>query len=822
MSGPRVLVLSHMYPRDHYPTGGIFVHEQVKALQGQGIEVAVLSGEPFWISSRAPATISRALKAWRNEPLRWRRWDGVPVMYFPYCVGGIFRDFIHSITYWQGANRVIEQVRARFPFDLIHAHTSFLDGYAAARIGKRLDRPVVLTEHTGPFSVLTRHAGYRHFTKAGVEHADRVFAVSRSLKADMSTALGKLAEKVEVLGNGFDPSVYFSAPTIEDRNAAVRMLWVGHPSPIKGVDRLIRAMKRALPEAPNLELTVMGGGEGVDAVRQQAAELGIDDRVTFMPAGKRSEVAAAMRAHDFLVVSSHTETFSLVALEAMACGRPVLTTACGGPEDFVIHGETGLIVENSERGLAAGIAEMANAYSGFDMSKAAIRLREAYSWDNVARKLADAYGDLVPGRPVTEATKVPASCSLRILMITTDHLMIDRRILQEAETLRDAGHDVELLAGFECPQAETYLWHGIPISRYVYDWNDTRAQKLLRIVKHRNNRLWPYLWRATQKLVALVTGLTSFEHFVLRQVLERQFDVLHVHDYPLLRVGAHVKRRRNCALVYDAHELYHGQAQLPAPVRRRYRRRERRFIHAADAAITVNPYIAGIMAHDYGCPPPRVLLNAAPPGSAVPAVKNLRAQLGLPEQAKIVLYQGWMSPERGIDALVRAAAHFPMGIHLVLIGYGECEPQLKAISQEQGTDDGRVFFMGRIEPELLAELTREADLGVIPYRPVDLNHLYCSPNKLFEFAVAGLPFLANDLPFLRDIAEEYGFGVMTDLDEPKSIAEAIAQALADPVRFAALKAAARAAGTRLNWGIEGEKLLDIYAGLNEVSERGRR
>lgn len=815
MSRPRVLILSHMYPRAYYPAGGIFVHEQVRALQRRGFEVAVLSGEPFWISVRDPRSIQRALRAWRNEPVRWHLHEGVPVMYFPYCVGGIFRNFVHALTYFQGALRVIDLARARFRFDLIHAHTSFLDGYAAMQLGRYYGCPVVLTEHMGPFSVLTRNAGFRYFTGMAVHGADRVLAVSRALKQDMIAELGPYAERAEVLGNGFDPDVYAPAPHSEPSGTGARMLWVGYVSAVKGADRLIVATARAMANAPALKLTLMGGGEGLNALREQIDALGIGDRVRFLPVGGRAEVAAAMREHDFLVISSHKETFSLVGLEALACGRPVLTTACGGPEDYIVHRENGLIVPNSEEGLAAGIAEMANTYFRFKADKIASMVRETHSWEKIVTKLEGVYGELAPARsPESQKANFQPQ---RILMITTDHLMIDRRILQEAESLRDAGHDVEILAGFECPKAEEYHWRGIRISRFVFDWADPRAQEMLRFVKYRSHRLWPHLWRATCKALAALTGITSFEHFVLRQILERQFDVLHVHDYPLLRVGVEVKRRRGCVLVYDAHELYHGQAHLPAAVRRRYRRREKRLIREVDTAITVNPYIAGIMARDYGCRLPHVLFNAAPPVPLTTA-GTLRPKLGLSSEARIVLYQGWMSSERGIDVLVRAAAHFPAGVHLILIGYGDCESQLKEISREQGTDDGRVTFMGRIEQEELATLTPEADLGVIPYRAVDLNHLYCSPNKLFEFAAAGVPFLAHDLPFLRDFAQEYGFGVVADLSGPQAIAEAVASALGDPKRFAILKSAARAA-MRLNWKAEEQKLLDIYARLPAPAER---
>src|SRR4029079_13077033 len=112
---------------------------------------------------------------------------------------------------------------------------------------------------------------------------------------------------------------------------------------------------------------------------------------------------------------------------------------------------------------------------------------------------------------------------------------------------------------------------------------------------------------------------------------------------------------------------------------------------------------------DYGCRTPAVILNAANPlPKAAPGVRGFRERLGLGADTRIVLYQGWMSPERGIDVLVRAARHFPHKVCLVLIGYGAFEEELKAISKQQGTDDGRVIFFGRVEPDELMSLTPSA------------------------------------------------------------------------------------------------------------------
>ena len=399
---------------------------------------------------------------------------------------------------------------------------------------------------------------------------------------------------------------------------------------------------------------------------------------------------------------------------------------------------------------------------------------------------------------------------IRVLMITSDHLMIDRRILQEAQTLRQAGYEVEILAGFECAMPSSYEHNGVRIKRFKFDWVDPRVDWARPLLRWTPRRLRNGLLRIGRRAVALITGISSFERFVLQQILANSYDVLHCHDFPLLAAAVEAKHRRKKLLVYDAHELYHAQAVLPERTQLRYRRRECRLIRHADLTITVNPFIAQIMAKDYGCAVPEVLLNAAPRTPRELGEKGLRELLHLDQRDQIVLYQGWMSRERGIDCLVQAARTFPPHVRLVLIGYGDYEQELRHLSIKQGTDDGRVIFVGQVASADLAPLTRSADLGVIPYHDVDFNHYYSSPNKLFEYAVAGLPFIGNDLPFLRSIVDKYGFGAIADLREPKTTAAAILSLLRDPPRLATMRTLAEKAGAELNWEKEGEKLLALY------------
>ncbi|MBX8539432.1 glycosyltransferase [Pseudomonas cichorii] len=398
---------------------------------------------------------------------------------------------------------------------------------------------------------------------------------------------------------------------------------------------------------------------------------------------------------------------------------------------------------------------------------------------------------------------------MNILMTTADHLMIDRRIFQEAQTLVEQGHHVTLLAGFECLQRESYMQNGIKIERFMFDWGDSRFSTLARRYNLTpGSKIYGWAWRLFRAWANRIASLNSFEQFILDRMTEYQVDVLHVHDFPMLAPAVELAKIRNVPLIYDAHELYYAQVQLDEETQKKYKEKESRLIRLVNAAITVNPYIANLMAERYEITAPHVIMNAAP---KVPVVSTslLRSRFGLDADARILLYQGWISDNRGIERIVEAAASFAENTYLVVVGYGAFEDTLKELVAQLGLEQ-RVFFYGGVPSDRLHELTCDADLGIIPYHGVDENNYFCSPNKLFEFAIAELPFISNDLPFLRDIAKTYGNGLLADLNSPASIASAVNGLFSAPEQLASLKAGALNARESINWDVEGEKLLNIY------------
>jgi glycosyltransferase involved in cell wall biosynthesis len=402
---------------------------------------------------------------------------------------------------------------------------------------------------------------------------------------------------------------------------------------------------------------------------------------------------------------------------------------------------------------------------------------------------------------------------MRVLMVTPDAQMIDRRILQEARTLTRAGHRVTLLAGFECTHDEDYELDGIHVRRFRYDWDDARVRRVRRLlpgpppIKRLAHRILMFLARN-------VLPVPPYEHFIRERGLLHPADVVHVHDLPALHAGALLARAWGVPLVYDAHELYYAQEVLPPRARAACALKEKKYIRHAAVVLTVNDFLARILEARYNLGRVHVLYNCAEPEPGFDPVRArdespLRALVSGP--GPLLLYQGWVSHERNIDTLVKAMTHVPPPARLAVLGYGEYAEHLKRLARELSVAD-RVYFLGRIASEDMLRHTAGGDLGLIPYLPIDDNHRYCSPNKFFEYVQAGVPVVAHDLPFFRQMASRHGVVACADFTSAEGLGKAIA-ALLQGGTLAEMRRRCLEAGRVLTWSVEEEKLLALYARL---------
>jgi len=331
---------------------------------------------------------------------------------------------------------------------------------------------------------------------------------------------------------------------------------------------------------------------------------------------------------------------------------------------------------------------------------------------------------------------------------------------------------------------------------------DKRATKFLRTSRQKRDlRI-----RDQLKQVHLVNRFVEFWRLSPDRISEHRPDLVVSSDLPGL-VGANIAARRlGVPHLHDCHELY-----LESTTLRPYEKKvlwpvEKAYMKRADSVVIVNETIRDEYEKRYGVHG-TVLRNAAPAvadeNRSNPV--NLRVLAGIPQDSKVVLYQGGLVPGRGLDVCVRAAEHFPAGVHLIIIGKGKSLDELTSLAEDLGVTE-RVHFLPAVEPAELPAYTAAADVGVIPYQPVSRNNEYALPNKVFEYTGAGIPFVASDLPELRRIARTTRSGEVYDPFEPGQLAAAV-RAVLDVERYSIYRENAEMFGRENTWETEREVLV---------------
>jgi glycosyltransferase involved in cell wall biosynthesis len=251
--------------------------------------------------------------------------------------------------------------------DLIHAN-SVRAGLVATFATLGLGKPVVWHIHDllprHPFNPLIRAVGF-------FAPRTRMIAVAQASADRFIGSFRGLRERVTVIRNGIDRRIFHPDQTAKQKICSELDLLangpvigiVGRLTPSKGQLELLRAFPFVLREFPTATLLIAGAPafnqehEYLQILTRTASELGISNRVRML--GSRDDVAAIMQALDLLVINSSVEACCLVALEAMACGTPVLATNTGGTPEIIEHGTSGwLIPLRDESALAAAIVKL--------------------------------------------------------------------------------------------------------------------------------------------------------------------------------------------------------------------------------------------------------------------------------------------------------------------------------------------------------------------------------------------------------------------------------------------------------------------------------
>lgn len=415
----RVVVVARWFPAHDDPARGSFVADQVAALTATDrVDARVASFEHVTVRGtpeerqqqrrviarafgKAVSTLPEVL-----SPRGATTPADLPVARLPVASGA---DVAH-----ERERQAADHAAALEPFvrgpggwngrpDLVHAHTAYPDGAAAAGVAAAAGCPLVITEHTSGLEELLADQAVREQYVRALDAAARVIAVSERMATTLRAIHPAVEDRLRVIPNPV-PLDVFVLPAEGETRRPGELLWVGARTEAKGMPALLRAFALVREARPGAALRLIGlarPAELDDRLRQMAAELSIADAVTFEPPADREGVAAAMRRADLFIHPSRAETFGMVAVEALASGLPVVATRSGGVEG-VLGAEPGslgaLVAVDNAEALAQATIGALDRRAAFDPRLLRRHVEGRFGPEVFARQLLGLYDEVLGDR----------------------------------------------------------------------------------------------------------------------------------------------------------------------------------------------------------------------------------------------------------------------------------------------------------------------------------------------------------------------------------------------------------------------------------------
>lgn len=701
--------------------------------------------------------------------------------------------------------------------EVVHAHDAamLLPGVIGARLtGAKL----VYDSHELATGVPYRDGSWARFVatieRLVVPRADAVITVSDGIAARLEHDY-RLRRRPTVVRNITD----LRPPPMPTGALRKRLgigdspliLHQGAPAPDRGAEELIRAMT-AVPDA---HLVFLGSSpfDGFEERLRGLAERGeIAARVHFLPSVPLDELLEWTADADVGIsllqdtCDNHRLALPNKLFEYMAAGVPVVVSDLPEVAELVQSRGVGLVVPPSRpEAIAAGIHEVIAYGKAPELRTRIANAAAELSWPRERYRLTTVYDELTSPRPD------------RALVFVRNAVTHDARVLREVDTLARAGWEPVVLGvvsgDVTDPRGRA---GGAPLLRL-----DPRSP--FRRIRERSRRRpsapshgdadGPATTQsaapstAGRAVRALHRTLTTADFY--RQgvgaVRALRPGLVHCNDWNTMWIGVTAKAVWKVPLVYDCHELWADRNGRPEP-RAWLVAAESLFVRMADEVITTSPGYSDELARRYRIATPTLVRNLPTVSTRGGPPRN-----GDPPR---VVYVGGLLRGRGLEQAIEALVHLP-GVHLTLIGPGQLNyrQELTALADVLGVG-AQLELRGAVSPAAVVTALVGADVGLCLIQPICRSYELTLPNKLFEYAAAGVPLLASDLPVIAATVREWDAGEVVPPSDPSAIAEGMRRLL-NPERSARVRAGARAMAHASRWEDEREVLLGVYRRASE-------
>lgn len=344
---------------------------------------------------------------------------------------------------------------------------------------------------------------------------------------------------------------------------------------------------------------------------------------------------------------------------------------------------------------------------------------------------------------------------LKILHLTHTDIRSDSRILKELSALEATG---------------VYELHAIGMAEHGIEG----GVEVLHTARVRSMRVF---FRSKRWLPGPVRHVLVYLEMLFRVLatgLSIRPSLVHCHDTPLLPVAVLLAWLCRAKVIYDAHELESDKNGQTALVSRGTYLLEKAFWRGVDGFVTVSSSIMRWYESRFIERDSELVLNSPVIAAAdaqragAYAERRFHRIYGIPEEHLVFVYLGLFVQGRGVEKLLKVFEAQEVQAHIVFVGRGPLREMIESYTR----NSPRVHVHDAVAHDQVVPLVKSADYGVCLVEKVSLSDYYSLPNKLFEYAFAGVPVLASDFPDMRELVERFGLGACT-ADDETSITQAV-------------------------------------------------
>lgn len=381
-----VLIIPSWYPSYSGDISGSFFREQAIALRRHGCKVGIIYPQ------------LRSLRNWRSifskkggteimddEGVATHRWRGTN--WFP-------RMPRLSRIQWlkHGMKLFDEYTNVHGKPDVIHVHSILNAGLLAKEIHKRCGLPFVVTEHNSGYARKLISLADLKIAQEAVDTAARKFAVSNEF-CQLLDAILSGGKRWQYMPNIVNEN-FFNQEILETKDEYFKFINVALADKNKDQANILKAFAANFKNQSKVRLIIGGDGPELESLKHLAANLNVAEHVEFTGLLSREQVRQKIAQANAFVLSSRYETFGVVVIEALALGKPVIATRCGGPES-IVREEDGLLVPVDDvPSLAAAMQYVYEHRVAYDSVEIRTACKNRFSEQAIAERLMRVYADI--------------------------------------------------------------------------------------------------------------------------------------------------------------------------------------------------------------------------------------------------------------------------------------------------------------------------------------------------------------------------------------------------------------------------------------------